>query len=89
MYPKHKLLTCVLVGFASKEAYARRKIIMTSTLLEPITAELGRRATLTSFPYNVHDAFVQTSHDHRAVLLNERGSLTIFGPLSTLLARAD
>ena len=30
---------------------------MTSTLLEPIEAELGRRAALTSFPYDAYDAF--------------------------------
>lgn len=77
-----------LVGFASKEAYAASRIITISTLLEPIAVELARRAALTSFPYNMHcDACVELSHDHRDSELDERGSFTNFGPLSTLLAR--
>lgn len=79
----------ILVGFASKEAYAHWKLIIVSTLLEPIAVEPERRAALTAFPDLVHDVFVEASRDHRAVGLDERGSFTNYDPLSMLLARND
>jgi hypothetical protein len=49
----------LVVGFASKEACARWRIIMISTLFEPIAGGLQQRAAFMSYPCNAYDASVE------------------------------